>query len=127
MRPSPFSLIKLSTKIAGLIVHPAPLPALHTLYHRTLSSLTLLPPSYIYRTGTEASTKHRLNVLETIMLKHGAQEEFEREMGVREVEELVKMAEGELGLVGKVLEWKAWEPLQVQPPPGQWAQTKLGE
>lgn len=36
-----------------------------------------------------------------------AQEEFEREMGVREVEELVKMAEGELGLVGKVLEWKA--------------------
>ena len=38
------------------------------------------------------------------------------------IEELVLQAQAELGLVGKMKEWKAWEPLATPPPPGQWVQ-----
>ena len=122
MRPSLPFLLKGSTKIAGLVVHPHPLPELHQLYTRTLHALESLPPSYVYRTATEAMTKERLSVLERVMAEKGlgfddqrrdlpgateAQEQLEKELGVAQIELAVDMAEDELKLVAKTLEWKA--------------------
>lgn len=122
MRSSLPRLLKGSTKIAGLVVHPHPLPTLHRLYNQTLHALDALPPSYVYRTATEAITKQRLSVLEQIMRDHQlgldderrdlpgateAQLELERQLGVAQVELAVDMAEDELALVAKTIEWKA--------------------
>ena len=122
MRPSLPFLLKGSTKIAGLVVHPHPLPSLHQLYTRTLHALESLPPSYVYRTATEAMTRQRLSLLEKAMSDRNlgftderrdlpgateAQEQVEQDLGVAQIELALDMADDELGLVAKTLEWKA--------------------
>ncbi|WWD17626.1 hypothetical protein CI109_102067 [Kwoniella shandongensis] len=108
--------IKTTTGITGLEVHPDPLPALKSIYSSTLSSLSSLPPTSVYRQATEALTKHRLSVVE----KSGDDvAQVEGEFG-KIVELLLDEAKTEEGLVAKMTEWKSWENLEQAPEPGQW-------
>jgi NADH dehydrogenase (ubiquinone) 1 alpha subcomplex subunit 5 len=129
------SLMKRSTSIAGLLVEPKALPHLATTYRNTLTLLSHFPPSYTYRQATEALTQHRLNIVNSAIEKHnigpdgngrggeGAEgkervgekaiEEVEKAFGSggalgdrMQVEEMLEQARTELGLVGKMLEWK---------------------
>ena len=43
-----------------------------------------------------------------------------RQINCGQIEELVVQAQEELKLVGKMKEWKAWEPLATPVPPNQW-------
>jgi NADH dehydrogenase (ubiquinone) 1 alpha subcomplex subunit 5 len=61
-------------------------------------------------------TKHRLAVVEST--ENVA--EIEQQIGVGQIEEVIFQAEDELKLVGKMEEWKAWEPLEVPIPANQW-------
>ncbi|WVQ82522.1 hypothetical protein IAT38_004651 [Cryptococcus sp. DSM 104549] len=108
--------LKASTGLTGLEVHPTPLPALKSLYSSTLSSLSLLPPTSVYRQATEALTQHRLAIVE----KAGEDiEAAESEFG-KIIELVVEEAKAEQGVVAKMQEWKAWEELEEKPAPGQW-------
>ena len=46
--------------------------------------------------------------------------ELEKNIGCGQIEEVVIQAENELKLTRKILEWKSWEPLENEPPVGQW-------
>lgn len=46
--------------------------------------------------------------------------EIEKKLNCGQIEELIMQAEDELKLVGKMEEWKPWEPLEVPVPKGQW-------
>ena len=52
------------TGLTGLSTHPSPRPALIYTYRKTLSKLTQLPPSSVYRQSAEALTKQRLKIVE---------------------------------------------------------------
>ncbi|MCJ1445214.1 MAG: hypothetical protein MMC23_005719 [Stictis urceolatum] len=54
------------TGLTGLLTHPSPRATLIQIYTRTLSALTQLPPSSAYRASTEALTKHRLSIVQSI-------------------------------------------------------------
>ncbi|KAG8696674.1 hypothetical protein FRC09_008326 [Ceratobasidium sp. 395] len=109
--------LKTTTGIHGIPVHPDPLPALRKTYESTLSILNQMPPSAVYRQGTEAVIRHRLDLIER---SKGNPTEVERTLGEGQIEEVLMSASDELTLAGKMLEWKAWEPLEVKPTPGQW-------
>ncbi|KAL7419227.1 hypothetical protein Q5752_006064 [Cryptotrichosporon argae] len=108
--------LKASTDITGIAVHPDPLPALKAIYASTLSTLGSLPPTSVYRQATEALTKHRLGVVEAA---NGDVAQVERALGGI-VEETLIEARAEQGLVAKMIEWKAWEPLSEEAPANQW-------
>lgn len=95
--------LKESTGIAGLAVHPKPLPALKAIYTETLTALSTLPSSSVYRQATEKLTKHRLEVVEKAGEDISA---VERELGTM-VEYTIQEATAERGLVSKMAEWKA--------------------
>ena len=52
------------TGLTGLTTHPSPRPALIYTYRTTLSRLTQLPSSSVYRQSAEALTKQRLKIVE---------------------------------------------------------------
>ncbi|MCJ1244941.1 hypothetical protein MMC30_002142 [Trapelia coarctata] len=54
------------TGLTGLFTHPAPRSTLIYLYSRTLDKLKAFPDHSAYRTATEALTKHRLQIVESI-------------------------------------------------------------
>ncbi|KAH0543450.1 hypothetical protein FGG08_002215 [Glutinoglossum americanum] len=54
------------TGLTGLFTHPAPRSALIYLYSSTLDKLKALPESSVYRQSTEALTKHRLKIVESV-------------------------------------------------------------
>ncbi|KAK8866167.1 hypothetical protein IAR55_001318 [Kwoniella newhampshirensis] len=108
--------VKASTGITGIEVHPDPLPALKSIYSSTLSTLSTLPPTSVYRQATEALTKHRLSVVEKSGDDVG---QVEGEFG-KIVELLLDEAKTEQGLVAKMTEWKAWENLEQAPDSAQW-------
>jgi len=54
------------TGLAGILTHPAPRPALIFTYTATLDKLRKLPESSVYRQSTEALTKHRLAIVESV-------------------------------------------------------------
>jgi NADH dehydrogenase (ubiquinone) 1 alpha subcomplex subunit 5 len=54
------------TGLTGLFTHPAPRSTLIYLYSSTLDKLKALPESSVYRQSTEALTKHRLEIVESI-------------------------------------------------------------
>lgn len=95
--------IKASTGITGLAVHPDPLPALKSVYTATLSSLSSLPSTSVYRQATEALTKHRLSAVESAS---GDYKKVESAIG-SQVEQMLEEAEGEKELVSKMVEWKS--------------------
>jgi hypothetical protein len=58
-----------NTGLTGLFTHPAPRPTLIHLYRNTLDKLKELPDSSVYRQSTEALTKHRLKIVESVKPK----------------------------------------------------------
>ncbi|KAF2092224.1 NADH-ubiquinone oxidoreductase-like protein 299 kDa subunit [Saccharata proteae CBS 121410] len=54
------------TGLTGLLTHPAPRAHLMLIYNGTLEKLRKLPETSAYRTSTEALTKHRLAIVESI-------------------------------------------------------------
>lgn len=54
------------TGLTGLFTHPAPRSALVYLYSATLDKLAGLPKESVYRTATEALTKQRLAIVESV-------------------------------------------------------------
>lgn len=95
--------IKASTGITGLAVHPDPLPALRSVYTATLSSLSSIPSTSVYRQATEALTKHRLSAVEGA---NGDVSKVEAQLE-KQVEQILEEAQGEQQLVSKVVEWKS--------------------
>ncbi|KAL2003777.1 hypothetical protein VTN02DRAFT_2271 [Thermoascus thermophilus] len=54
------------TGLTGLVTHPSPRPTLIYLYTTTLEKLKAFPESSVYRQSTEALTRHRLQIVESI-------------------------------------------------------------
>jgi NADH dehydrogenase (ubiquinone) 1 alpha subcomplex subunit 5 len=56
----------LPTGLTGLLTHSSPRSTLLYLYSSTLDKLKSLPESSVYRQSTEALTKHRMSIIESI-------------------------------------------------------------
>jgi NADH dehydrogenase (ubiquinone) 1 alpha subcomplex subunit 5 len=125
---------KLSTGIHGLSVHPNPLPELTKTYESTLAALSSIPKHAAYRQGAEALTSRKLKIVQDA---NGDVAQVEKQLDEGQIEQAIAIAKDELGLVGKMTEWKAyvtprvylccsgltmgrWEPLEEKPEPGQW-------
>ncbi|KAG1825989.1 NADH2 dehydrogenase [Suillus subaureus] len=116
-RPLLQQVTKKTTGIVGLAVHPNPLPELSNTYNSTLSVLASIPPTSVYRQGVEALTKHKLNIVQGA---NGDIASVEKQLDEGQIEESLDIANDELKLAENMLEWKAWEPLEEKPSPGQW-------
>ncbi|PPR06909.1 hypothetical protein CVT24_011599 [Panaeolus cyanescens] len=112
-----FQAVKRTTGITGLAVHPNPLPELIKTYESTLTTVNALPQTSVYRQSVEALIKHKLNIVKTA---NGDISAAEKQLQEGQIEESLDIASDELALAGKMLEWKAWEPLAEKPEPGQW-------
>ncbi|KAI0271365.1 NADH2 dehydrogenase [Gloeopeniophorella convolvens] len=108
---------KLTTGLYGLAVHPNPLPELAKTYESTLAALSAFPQHAAYRQGTEAITLRKLKIVQEA---NGDVATAEKQLDEGQIEEVLLVARDELGLVNKMAEWKAWEPLEEKPEPGQW-------
>ncbi|KIJ21714.1 hypothetical protein PAXINDRAFT_105117 [Paxillus involutus ATCC 200175] len=116
-RPLLQQFVKKTTGITGLAVHPNPLPALTQTYRSTLSVLSSIPSTSVYRQSVEALTKHKLNIVQSA---NGDIAAVEKQLDEGQIEESLDIAEDELKLAQNMLGWKAWEPLEEKPLPGQW-------
>lgn len=134
-RPLFQQVLKTSTGLTGLKVHPNPLPALVETYQATLARVSEIPQSSIYRQSVEALTQRKLKIVQNAKDDIAAAEEA---LDDGQIEEALDVAQDELSLVGKMIEWKAyvlffnyinttthidsvrWEPLEEKPQPGQW-------
>ena len=96
--------LKATTGQTGLEVHRNAIPALKYYYNETLSVVNNMPESSVYRQGVEALTQKKLGILNAA---NGdiATAESQLEEGV--IEESIKVAQDELSLAKKILEWKA--------------------
>jgi NADH dehydrogenase (ubiquinone) 1 alpha subcomplex subunit 5 len=103
-RPLFQAVRKTTTGITGLSVHPNPLPELTQTYEATLSALSAIPPSSVYRQGVEALTKRKLSLIQEAA---GDIAKAEASLDEGQVEESLLIAHDELKLVGKMAEWKA--------------------
>ncbi|KAJ3814500.1 hypothetical protein EV368DRAFT_35823 [Lentinula lateritia] len=112
-----FQVAKTTTGITGLSVHPNPIPTLTQTYKATLEALAALPSTSVYRQGTEALTLKKLSIVDAAK---GDIAFIEQGLDEGQIEESLLIASDELQLVGKMAEWKAWEPLEEKPEPGQW-------
>ncbi|OZJ02099.1 hypothetical protein BZG36_05211, partial [Bifiguratus adelaidae] len=97
-----FAARKTTTGLTGIAVHNSPRPTLIKVYNQTLSRLSALPASAVYRQAAEALTKHRLEIVESTKDVN----EIEKKIGAGQVEELIWQAEDELKLVEKMEQWK---------------------
>ncbi|RUO96373.1 ETC complex I subunit conserved region-domain-containing protein [Jimgerdemannia flammicorona] len=93
---------KTTTGITGIAVHPTPRPHLIKTYGDTLTALSRLPATAVYRQATEALTQHRLAVVESTEDLG----EIEAKIGAGQIEEVIIQAEDEQRLVAKMAEWK---------------------
>ncbi|EJD03929.1 NADH2 dehydrogenase [Fomitiporia mediterranea MF3/22] len=116
-RPLLQHALKASTGITGVNVHPNPLPALVETYQSTLARVSEIPQSSVYRQSVEALTQRKLKIVQDAKGDVAAAEEA---LDEGQIEEAIGAAQDELNLVGKMIEWKAWEPLEEKPQPGQW-------
>jgi len=66
-KPQRFLEPYVPTGLCGLMNHPTPRPTLIYLYNSTLEKLKDLPTSSLYRQSTEALTKHRLKIVESVI------------------------------------------------------------
>ncbi|GLB36189.1 putative ETC complex I subunit conserved region [Lyophyllum shimeji] len=110
-------VLKRTTGITGLAVHPNPLPELTKTYESTLAVLSSIPPSSVYRQGVEALTLRKLKIVQGA---NGNIAAVEKQLEEGQIEESLDIASDELKLAAKMVEWKAWEPLEEKPEPGQW-------
>ncbi|KAF9453778.1 Ndufa5, NADH-ubiquinone oxidoreductase subunit [Macrolepiota fuliginosa MF-IS2] len=112
-----YQVLKKTTGITGLAVHQNPLPELAKTYESTLSILSTIPQTSVYRQGTEALTRHKLNIVQAA---NGDIFAAEKKLNEGQIEESLDIASDELELAQKMVEWKAWEDLEEAPEPGQW-------
>lgn len=96
--------LKKTTGIYGLNVHPDPLPELIKTYQSTLTQLSSIPQTSVYRQGAEALTRRKLDVVEGV---NGDIAEAEKLLNEGQIEESLDIAADELSLAAKILEWKA--------------------
>jgi ETC complex I subunit conserved region len=89
---------------AGVAVHPNPLPALRQTLESTLETLSTIPVDSVYRQATTAITQRKLGILDRA---DGDVSAVEKVMDQGQIEEVLKAAEDELSLAGKMIEWKA--------------------
>ncbi|GAA5959995.1 hypothetical protein JCM8115_004491 [Rhodotorula mucilaginosa] len=130
VKAAPVPRTKVVTGIAGLDVHPRPLPALAQAYTSTLKVLEKIPAAAVYRQSAEAITKERLAIVQRReagddQATEADIEAVEREIDAGLVEELLLQAQDELKLASKMLEYKPWEELAEAPPAGQWAPFRV--
>lgn len=103
-RPVFHQVIKKTTGITGLAVNPNPLPELTETYQATLSVLSSIPSTSVYRQGVEALTKHKLNIVQGA---NGDIAAVEKQLDEGQIEESLDIAQDELNLVQNMLEWKS--------------------
>ena len=103
-RPLLQQVLKKSTGITGLAVHPNPLPELVQTYQSTLSVLSAAPPTSVYRQSVEALTQHKLNIVKGA---NGDIAAAEKKLDEGQIEESLDIAKDELKLAETMLEWKA--------------------
>ncbi len=100
-----YQALKRTTGITGLAVHPNPLPELAKTYESTLSVLSTIPQTSVYRQGTEALTRQKLNIVQTA---NGDVATAEKKLNEGQIEESLDIASDELELARKMVEWKAY-------------------
>ncbi|ORY06799.1 hypothetical protein K493DRAFT_251516 [Basidiobolus meristosporus CBS 931.73] len=110
------NVVKESTGLFGIAVHSNPRPHLINVYNQTLAVLDRLPSNAVYRHATTALIKQKLSFVENT--ENIA--ELESKLDAGQIEEVIMAAEDELKLAQKMEEWKAWEPLAVEPLDDQW-------
>eukprot|EP00794_Sanderia_malayensis_P007540 gene7539-8377_t len=108
--------LKRSTFFAGLQVATKPRETLLGLYNQTMAVLNRMPEDAHYRKETEKLTQDRLKLVQ----QESDVSKLESLINDGQIEEVIMQAKSELSLAEKMEEWKAWEPLQTEAPPGQW-------
>lgn len=88
-------------------MHPNPLPALRNTLESTLQTLSAIPEGSVYRQATTTITQRKLKILDR---SKGNVAVVEKEINQGQIEEVLKVAEDELSLAGKMIEWKACVP-----------------
>ena len=106
-RPLLQHALKASTGLTGIKVHPNPLPTLIETYQTTLARVSEIPESSIYRQSVEALTQRKLKIVQDAKGDVAAAEEA---LDDGQIEEAIDIAQDELSLVGKMIEWKAYVP-----------------
>ena len=86
------------------------------MYGQTLNALSRIPKETSYRRYAEQIVRQRLQIVQG----ETSVPVIEQKVGCGQIEELIDQAERELSLASKMEEWKPWEPLLGEPPPGQW-------
>lgn len=118
-----FLRIKTSTDLAGIEVHPNPLPALESKYTRTLEVLKALPESAVYRQSAQAATQSRLDIVREAMTERSQTDPALNEHAIKTVqtkidsgivEELLEQANCELDLAAKMIDWKPYVETALQ-------------
>ncbi|CAM1314031.1 NDUFA5 (predicted) [Pycnogonum litorale] len=104
------------TGMTGLKVAKSPHYTLTRLYDKILRACKNMPETSAYRKNTESIVQNRLSVVQN----ESDLSLIETKINSGCVEELIIQAENELLLSRKMIGWKAWEPLQQQPPLNQW-------
>lgn len=107
---------------------------LSNIYTKTLTALQKIPKDAAYRRNTEQIVQQRLQIVQAVskrtirviilyyyfLYQETSVPVIEELIGCGQVEELVDQAKRELSLVGNMEEWRSWEPVIGEPPPGQW-------
>jgi len=102
-----FQALKKSTGITGLSIHSDPLPELIKTYKQTISVLSTIPRTSVYRQGAEAFSRHKLNMVQAA---NGNITVAELRLKEGLIEESLEIASDELELARKMVEWKACVP-----------------
>jgi len=102
-----FQALKKSTGITGLPIHPDPLPELVKIYERTISVLSTIPRTSVYRQGVEGLTWHKLNL---VRAANGNITLAELTLKEGHIEESLEIASDELELARNMVKWKACVP-----------------
>lgn len=99
-----FQVLKKTTGITGLAVHPNPLPELSKTYESILTLLASIPSTSVYRQGVEALTQRKLKIVQGA---NGDIAAVEKQLAEGQIEEALNIASDELKLAAKMVEWKA--------------------
>ena len=100
-----YQVLKRTTGVHGLAVHPDPLPALIKTYESTLSTISSIPQTSVYRQSVEALVRNKLNIVKNA---DGNITAAEQQLNEGQIEEAMDIAADELSLAAKMIEWKAY-------------------
>lgn len=103
-RPLFQQVLKRTTGVTGIPVHPNPLPELSQTYEATLSLASTIPATSVYRRSVEALTQNKLKIVQDAK---GDITAVEKQLDEGQIEEALHVAKDELKLVSNMIEWKA--------------------